>query len=182
MFDIKEVGETTFFKQSSLIAPTVTLTSGVSTVDGVSTLSLNYTSTNAVSLVINQGIGSVAIQGTGVTKPVSEISHLSYNGVISYTITATSSDGLVATATTTATLPTQQTSTNRTCIAVIDESSSQTTNGMEVKWNNFRTSWPDRVFYLLSATGETNSGNTINTLCVPPSFLEEADPAKVESS
>ena len=183
MFDIKEVGETTFFKQSSLIAPTVTLNSGVSTdSDGVSTLSLTYTSTNAISLVINQGIGSVAIRGTGVTKPVSEISHLSYNGVISYTITATSSDGLVATATTTATLPTQQTSTNRTCIAVIDESSSQTTNGMEVKWNNFRTSWPDRVFYLLSATGETNSGNTINTLCVPPSFLEEADPAKVESS
>ena len=53
---------------------------------------------------------------------------------------------------------------------------------MEVKWNNFRTSWPDRVFYLLSATGETNTGNTISTLCVPPSFLEEADPAKVESS
>ena len=77
MFDIKEVGATTFFKQSSLIAPTVTLTSGVSTVDGVSTLSLNYTSTNAVSLVINQGIGSVAIQGTGVTKPVNDVLNLS---------------------------------------------------------------------------------------------------------
>ena len=181
MFDIKEVGETTFFKQSSLIAPTVTLNSGVATVNGVSTLTLTYTSTNAVSLVINQGIGSVAIQGTGVTKPVNDISHLSYNGVISFTITATSSDGLVATATTTATLPTQQTSANRTCIAVIDESSNQSTNGMEVKWNAFRAAWPDRKFWLLSATGETHSGDTISILKVPPSFLEEADPAKVES-
>ena len=187
MFDIKEVGATTFFKQSSLIAPTVTLNSGVSTdSEGVSTLSLTYTSTNAISLVINQGIGAVAIEGTGVTKPVNDISHLSYNGVISFTITATSSDGLVATATTTATLPTQQTSTNRTCIAIIDESDNQSVSGMDVKWNQFRTDWPDRVFWLLSAT-KNGSGyasptaSTIRYLNVPPSFLEEADPDKVES-
>ena len=187
MFDIKEVGETTFFKQSSLIAPTVTLNSGVSTINGVSTLSLNYTSTNAISLVINQGIGSVAIQGTGVTKPVSDVSHLSYNGVISFTITATSADGLVATATTTVTLPTQQTSTNRTCIAVCDESGYQTLAGMEVKWNNFRTAWPDRVFYLLSPSknGQGYSAPTaspIRYLNVPPSFLEEVDPNTANST
>ena len=52
---------------------------------------------------------------------------------------------------------------------------------MEVKWNAFRAAWPDRKFWLLSATGVNHSGNTISTLRVPPSFLEEADPAKVES-
>ena len=188
MFDIKEVGETTFFKQSSLIAPTVTLNSGVSTdSDGVSTLSLTYTSTNAISLVINQGIGAVAIEGIGITKPTSDVSHLSYNGVISFTITATSADGLVATATTTLTLPTQQTSTNRTCIAVCDESGYQTLAGMEVKWNNFRTAWPDRVFYLLSPSknGSGYSAPTaspIRYLNVPPSFLEEVDPNTANST
>ena len=181
MFDIKEVGETTFFKQSSLIAPTVTLNSGVATVNGVSTLTLTYTSTNAVSLVINQGVGSVAIQGTGVTKNVADISHLSYNGVISYTITATSADGLVATATTTATLPTQQTSENRTCIAIVDENlGSQTYSGMEAKWNQFRIDYPDRVFWLLQPSDKTTGGqyqtSIINDLHIPPSFLEQTDP------
>ena len=189
MFDIKEVGATSFFKQSSLVAPTVTLNSGVSTVDGEDVLTLTYTSTNAETLVIGNGVGSVSVTGSGVTLKVADIRHLSYNGVISYTITATSSDNLTAEATTTATLPgVVQTSTNRTCIAVLDENlGSQTYLGMATKWKTFRDTYPDRMFWLLqphsSGEGSNNgmySASKISDLHLPPQFLEETDPTKVD--
>ena len=80
-------------------------------------------------------------------------------------------------------------SAQRTCIAVIDESySTQTYSGMESKWNQFRESYPNRIFYLLQPTpigaGHTNSsfgsgfGNQVDTnnydaMRCPDSFLAE---------
>jgi len=189
IFDIKEVGATTFFKQSSLVAPTVTLNSGVSTVDGEDVLTLTYTSTNAETLVIGNGVGSVSVTGSGVTLKVADIRHLSYNGTISYTITATSADNLTAEATTTATLPgVTQTSANRTCIAILDENvGSQTYLSMAAKWKTFRDTYPDRIFWLLqpNASGEGSnnamySASKISDLHIPPQFLEETDPTKVD--
>ena len=77
MFDIKEVGATSFFKQSLLVAPTVTLTSGISTnSDGDEILTLTYTSTNAETLVIGNGVGNVSVTGSGVVLKVADIQHL----------------------------------------------------------------------------------------------------------
>lgn len=46
------------------------------------------------------------------------------------------------------------TSTDDTrCIAVIDEASSQRSAGMLTKWTNFRTNYPNRVFWLLQPGG-----------------------------
>jgi len=39
------------------------------------------------------------------------------------------------------------------CIGVCDESSSQSTSGMLSKWTNFRSNYPDRIFYLLQPGG-----------------------------
>ena len=79
------------------------------------------------------------------------------------------------------TLPVAQTSANRTCIAIIDESSNQSMSGMATKWNTFRTSYPDRVFWLLQPTNKTTGGiwysDQIIELRVPPEFMEETDPA-----
>ncbi len=189
IFDIKEVGKVTFFSQSqSYITPTVTLAHTLGTNDaGKDVINLTYTSTNAVTLLINNGVGVVPVTGNGVTILVEDIQHLTYNGVISYQITATSKDNIKATATTVVTTPVVQTSENRTCIAIIDESSSQSYQGMEAKWVTFRQTYPDRVFWLLQATsqgeGSTNgmySSSKISDLQIPPSFLEETDPAKAD--
>ena len=165
-----------------MITPTVTLTSALGTNNaGEDVLHLYYTSTGAETLVIGNGIGAVAVNGTGVTVKVADIQHLSYNGVISYTITATSKDYLTAEATTTATLPIVQTSENRTCIAIIDESDNQSMTGMATKWNTFRTSYPDRVFWILQPTTKTTGGlysvDQIYELRIPPEYMEETDPA-----
>ena len=184
IYDIKEVGATSFFKPASLITPTVTLTSALGTNNaGEDILNLYYTSTGAETLVIGNGIGAVAVNGTGVTVKVADIQHLSYNGVISYTITATSKDYLTAEATTTKTLPVAQTSANRTCIAIIDESDNQSMTGMATKWNTFRASYPDRVFWLLQPNNNTTGPawssqiDQIYELRIPPEFMEETDPA-----
>ena len=69
------------------------------------------------------------------------------------------------------------TSAQRLCIAVIDESDSQTASGMYTKWEQFRSSYPNRTFYLLQPTvvGYGNSVNNINytDLACPDNFLNE---------
>ena len=45
-------------------------------------------------------------------------------------------------------------SAQRLCIAVIDESDSQTFSGMSTKWAQFRSTYPQRTFYLLQPTTE----------------------------
>jgi len=71
------------------------------------------------------------------------------------------------------------TSAQRLCIAVIDESqgSGHTFESFEQKWNQFRTQFPNRTFYLLKPTN-SGFGNIVNdthynTLLCPDSFLNE---------
>ena len=67
-------------------------------------------------------------------------------------------------------------SDDRTCIAVIDDSL-QTTADMLTKWEQFRTTYPNRTFYLLQPTSD-GFGNFVtetnwDALKVPDNFLAE---------
>ena len=67
-------------------------------------------------------------------------------------------------------------SDDRTCIAVIDDSL-QTTPDMLTKWEQFRTTYPNRTFYLLQPTSD-GFGNFVtdtnwNALKTPDNFLAE---------
>ena len=68
-------------------------------------------------------------------------------------------------------------SAHRLCIAVIDESDSQTTSGMSTKWAQFRSTYPQRTFYLLQPTaegfGDLVDSSNYNTLRCPTNFLSE---------
>ena len=67
-------------------------------------------------------------------------------------------------------------STERTCIAVIDDSS-KTFTDLETTWNTFRSTYPNRTFYLLQPTaqGFGNSVGNINydNLKCPDKFVAE---------
>ena len=67
------------------------------------------------------------------------------------------------------------TSAQRLCIAVIDEASGLT--DQDNKWSQFRSSYPNRTFYLLQPTnvGYGNSVNNTNydELACPDNFLNE---------
>ena len=67
------------------------------------------------------------------------------------------------------------TSAQRLCIAVIDEASGLT--DQDNKWSQFRSSYPNRTFYLLQPTnvGYGNSVNNTNytDLACPDNFLNE---------
>lgn len=80
------------------------------------------------------------------------------------------------------------TSSQRLCIAVIDENvSSQTFSGMQSKWEQFRSTYPNRTLYLLQPTpsgngqqssfgsgfGKKVDNNNYNTLHCPDNFLSE---------
>jgi len=69
------------------------------------------------------------------------------------------------------------TSAQRLCIAVIDESSEQTKSGMYTKWENFRTTYPNRTFYLLQPTtvgfGVSVNNTNYDDLNCPNNFLGE---------
>ena len=68
-------------------------------------------------------------------------------------------------------------SAQRLCIAVIDESSSQSTSGMYTKWEQFRNTYPNRTFYLLQPTtdgfGDEVDNANYTTLRCPDNFLNE---------
>ena len=80
-------------------------------------------------------------------------------------------------------------SAHRLCIAVIDENAgTQTFTGMYAKWEQFRTTYPNRTFYLLQPTpigccgvdsalgtgfGSLVDNNTYTTLHCPSNFLNE---------
>ena len=166
--------------------PTVTLTSTASgDLDPTDNFSLEYTSSNVSSLSINQSIGSVAVASgsvpmTGSVESTKTTIVDSLTSSITYTITGVGTNGTNVTASHTVTFLRPQTSVNRVCIAVIDESQGDTYKEMEDRWNTFRTNWPDRHFYLLQPSNETSGGmyeaSIINDLRVPPSFLEQTDP------
>ena len=117
---------------------------------------------------------------TGATESTKATNIDSLTSSLTYTITAVGLNGTTVTAQTTITFLRPQTSVNRVCIAVIDESQGDTYKNMEDRWNQFRTNWPDRHFYLLQPSNETSGGkyeaSIINDLRIPPSFLEQTDP------
>ena len=68
-------------------------------------------------------------------------------------------------------------SAQRLCIAVIDESDSQTQSGMSTKWAQFRGTYPNRTFYLLMPKGE-GFGHQVDTteyveIRMPQNFANE---------
>ena len=174
IFEIEDIGA------PSLITPTYpSPTASLSaSLDSNNNTVLTWTSDNADSVSIDRGVGTVPVSGTTTSTYSSTVSA---GTSVTFTITATGRGGTV-TDTATVSLPAAQqqaqTTTNRLCIAVIDESDSQSVSGMSAKWIQFRQNYPDRVFYLLHAQGE-NHVETNNRLNVPPEFLEEADPTQV---
>ena len=69
------------------------------------------------------------------------------------------------------------TSAQRLCIAVIDENDSNSATHMKNKWAEFRTTYPNRTFYLLQPTsvgfGVSVTNSNYNTLRVPNQYLNE---------
>lgn len=70
------------------------------------------------------------------------------------------------------------TSAQRLCIAVIDESDSQSKSGFSTLWAQFRTNYPNRTFYLLQPTNagfgvESNNTENYFVLRCPDNFLSE---------
>ena len=68
-------------------------------------------------------------------------------------------------------------SAHRLCIAVIDESSAQTQSGMSTKWTQFRSTYPNRIFYLLMPKNE-GFGHLVdkteyNEIAMPQNFGDE---------
>ena len=166
--------------------PTVTLTSTASgDLDPTDNFTLQYTSSNVSSLSINQSVGSVAVASgsvpmTGSVESTKTTIVDSLTSSITYTITGVGTNGTNVTASHTVTFLRPQTSVNRVCIAVIDESQGDTYKEMEERWVQFRANWPDRHFYLLQPSNQTTGGvygtSIIEELAIPPSFLEQTDP------
>jgi hypothetical protein len=69
------------------------------------------------------------------------------------------------------------TSAQRVCIAVIDENSNTSASGMGTLWGQFRSSYPNRTFYLLQPTtvgfGASVNNTNYNDLACPDNFLSE---------
>ena len=72
---------------------------------------------------------------------------------------------------------TRPTSAQRLCVAVIDESDSQSTSHFSTKWEEFRNTYPNRTFYLLQPSnvgfGVSVDNTTYSTLSCPDNFLSE---------
>jgi len=68
-------------------------------------------------------------------------------------------------------------SAHRLCIAVVDESGYQTTSSMSTKWTQFRSTYPNRTFYLLQPTiqgfSDLVDSTNYTTLRCPANFLNE---------
>ncbi len=68
-------------------------------------------------------------------------------------------------------------SARRLCIAVVDESGSQSVSSMYTKWEQFRTTYPNRTLYLLQPTvegfGDLVDNQNYDTLKCPSNFLGE---------
>jgi hypothetical protein len=69
------------------------------------------------------------------------------------------------------------TSAQRLCIAVIDENSNTGASGMGTLWDTFRSTYPNRTFYLLQPTavgfGVSVNNSNYTTLACPDNFLNE---------
>jgi len=147
-------------------APTVSLTTDKGGYNIGETVVLSWSSTNATSLSINNGVG--------IINNLNGSASVIYNGPITYTITATGPGG---TATDSVSLQTLPTSATRLCIAIIDENDTNSVSTMQGLWTQFRTEYPNRPFYLLQPTnsgfGSTVTNSNYNTLGCPDNFLDE---------
>lgn len=69
------------------------------------------------------------------------------------------------------------TSAERVCIAVIDENDSNSIATMKALWTQFRSTYPNRIFYLLQPTtsgfGDPVGQSNYSTLRCPDNFLSE---------
>jgi hypothetical protein len=69
------------------------------------------------------------------------------------------------------------TSSQRLCIAVIDENDNTPVSVMETLWGQFRSTYPNRTFYLLQPTtvgfGVSVNNNNYSDLACPDNFLNE---------
>ena len=170
IFEIEEVGATGFFTQSDYETPVVTLSHTLND----NNVLLTWTSENAEYVVIDNGIGEVELNGSGVIQ-FSDYANLINFNPQSFTVTAFGRGGTKSTSSTVVSRVHPTTNANIVNIAVIDESSSQTLAGMETKWTNFRSNYPDRYFYLLQPAECTS----YDILRAPLSFMEETDPSTI---
>ena len=139
------------------------------TISGVSASDIDIALTGSFTVQQNTDQISVKFASDAVIDPDEQFTLSLDNNRASITLTITDDP-----------LPT---SANRTCIAIIDESS---TGGydpsaalLSANWTNFRNNWPDRPFYLLQPNIELNgtrkySPSAINMLRVPSAY--QSDP------
>jgi len=93
IYDIERIGTSTKAVRK-VSAPTVTLTKNLTgTLSYDQTFLLEYTSTNATTLTINNGIGDVKVSSGKIPIKVSDIVSLATNGSLTYTITAKGKGG-----------------------------------------------------------------------------------------
>ena len=68
-------------------------------------------------------------------------------------------------------------SAQRLCIAVIDEADGQSKADMSTRWSQFRSTYPNRIFYLLQPTtvgfGVSVNNTNYDELSCPSNFLTE---------
>ena len=168
IFDIEEVGATGFFTQNNQVIPTITLTHTIRDTDVL----LTWTSENAQSVVIDNGVGEVELNGSGAVK-FTDYANLTNFTAQPFTATAYGRGGTKATASTVVLRSAPTTNNNIVCIAVIDENSAGNLATMTARWAQFRTNWPNRKFYLL----QPPQGCCGHDLRVPVDFLEKTEPS-----
>lgn len=94
IYDIEDISTASATAIKPTVAPTVSLTSNVTSTEPDSTFLLKWTSKNADSVSINNGIGEVDSSGT-IPISTSSIEQYIINNTITYTITATGRGGTV---------------------------------------------------------------------------------------
>ena len=172
-------------KLSTITAPSVSLTATNASPALNESLVLNYFSSNARFLTIDNNVGVVNPNDGTITIDYPDLKAKAVatgsQDSITFTITATGFNGASVTDSVAITLAgeTQSTSVNRVCIAIIDESDSQNFNTMATRWAQFRANYPDRTFYLLRPH-QGASDDSITRLRCPPQFLEESDPNTID--
>jgi|MDTC01.2.fsa_nt_gb hypothetical protein len=172
-------------KLSTITAPSVLLTAANTSPVLNESLVLNYFSTNSRFLAIDNNVGVVNPNEGTITIDYPDLKAKALatgsQDSITFTITATGFNGASITSSVNITLAGESVSTsvNRVCIAIIDESDSQNLTTMATRWSQFRTNYPDRIFYLLQPN-QGNYSDSISTLKTPAQFLEESDPNTID--
>jgi len=179
IYEIEDLETST--KLSTITAPSVSISAANAAPVLNESLVLNYASSNARFLTIDNSIGVVNPDNGTITIDYADLKTRAVatgsQDSITFTITATGFNGASITDSVAITLPGESVSTsvNRVCIAIIDESDSQDFAVMAGRWAQFRANFPNRTFYLLRPH-QGGSDDSITRLRVPAAFLEETDP------